>query len=315
MANLKTFKQAISRVFIVLILISLCCILFLTGRFAYNELFLKSSRIDLFQKQISAEINKISKIIESAEKIPQDLAYILEFQNVDETEIKILLESVLFNTPELVGTAIAYEPYQFYPDSMYYAPYLYRNNDVNTFTYLNSPEYNYFYKDWYLVPKTLLRSTWSEPYFDQGGGNLLMSTYSVPFYKYDGLNEKFNGIVTVDVSVEWLTKAIEAFGKEWNGESLLISENGTIVSAPDHRWIFNETIFSLSSEMNLPVLREIGRDLQNGESGIQYIDQFQNTKDWIVFYSHIKINKWGFIFLMKQENLSDKKINLNEKEN
>ena len=51
------------------------------------------------------------------------------------------------------------------------------------FSNLNGDEYNYFYKDWYLIPKTLNQPVWSEPYFDIGGGNLLMSTYSVPIYK------------------------------------------------------------------------------------------------------------------------------------
>ena len=303
MMSIKNIKKRILKTFFIVILTSCALLLLFVGKLLYNELFNKYSKNELFQNSISSEIKKMSRLIESVQKIPQDLAYILEFHDADDMELKILLESVLFNNEELFGSAIAYEPYQFDEDSLYFAPYVYRSEDINIYTHLNDPEYNYFYKDWYLVPKTLLKPTWSEPYYDEGGGNLLMSTYSVPFYKFDGYKEKFNGIVTVDVSIEWLTKAVESMGKLWNGYTILISENGTVVYAPFKDWIYNETIFSLAAEWNLPVLREVGRELQKGNSGIKHINEFEMKKNWRVFYSSININKWGLVLLLPEEEL------------
>lgn len=303
MTIIRNIKRTISKIFITVIIIFSGLFLLFIGKKAYNEFFKKRSRVELFQSRISAEIKKISRIIESVQRTPQDLAYILEFQDIDNMEMRILLESVLFNTPELIGCAIAFEPYQFHKDSMYYAPYLYRSGDVNIYTDLNDPEYDYIHKDWYLVPKTLMKPTWSEPYYDTGGGTVLMSTYSVPFYKIENYKEKFKGIVTVDVSVEWLTGAVKAMGANWNGHAILMSENGTIITSPYKDWTYNETIFTLASEMNLPVLREIGRELQKGKSGLKQINTFENQKDWWVFYSPININKWGFIFLIQKDKL------------
>lgn len=303
MISIKNIKTGIMKSFFILILTTFALLVLFTGKIVYNELFKKSSKIELFQNRISSEIKKISRLIESVQKIPQDLAYILEFHDVDDLEMKILLESVLFNNEELFGSAIAFEPYQYDQDSLYFASYVYRNKNTNIYTHLNDPEYNYFYQDWYLVPKTLLKPTWSEPYYDEGGGNLLMSTYSVPFYKFDGYKEYFNGIVTVDVSIEWLTLAVESMKETWNGHTILISENGTVVSAPFKDWIYNETIFSLAAEMDLPVLREVGRELQRGNSGIKKINEFEMKKNWRVFYSSIHVNKWGLILLLPEEEL------------
>jgi len=83
----------------------------------------------------------------------------------------------------------------------------------------------------------------------------------------------------------------------------LISENGTIIYAPNQDWTYNETIFTLADEMNLPLLREIGRELQKGKSGIKKIDKFENQKDWWIFYSSVRVNKWGFIFLIQKDQL------------
>jgi sigma-B regulation protein RsbU (phosphoserine phosphatase) len=255
---------------------------------------------------MTAIVKKMSRLIEFVQKIPQDLVYILEFQDVDEQEMKILLESVLFNNLEICGSAIAFEPNQFYKDSLYHATYVYRKGDRNIYTNLNGPEYNYFNKEWYQLPKTLMKPTWSEPYFDAGGGNIFMSTYSIPFSKFDGYREEFKGIVTVDVSIEELKRNVQSLGKLWNCYTILVSGKGTVLSAPYEDWIFKESIFTLASKLNVPVFSEIGSDLQKGISGMKNIGRFENQNDWLVFYAIIPTNQWGLIMLLPRNDIKKK---------
>lgn len=303
MSSIKDIKASALSIIIILLSILGCYVLFFAGELAYKEIFKKNIRIEYHKERLVSEIKRINTIMEAAQRTPQDLAYILEFHDAELAELNILMKSVLFNNEELFGGAIAYEPYMYNKDSLYYSPYVFRDADSIVSTNLNNPDYNYFYKDWYLIPKTLKKPVWSEPYFDEGGGNMLMSTYSVPFFKFDGNKEVFQGIVTVDVSIEWLKNAVESIGKVINGQAILISENGTIISAPDKNWVYNETIFTLASEMNLPVLREIGRDLQKGISGVKEINEFRKRKNWMAFYSSVKVNKWGLILLIPENKL------------
>ncbi|EKD30792.1 MAG: Protein serine/threonine phosphatase [uncultured bacterium] len=303
MSSINNIKANSLRVIIIVLSIFGCYILFFAGEMAYKEIFRKKLRIEYHKERLLAEVKRINTIMESAQKTPQDLAYIMEFHNAGLEEMNILMQSVLFNNEELFGGAIAFEPYKFNKDSLYFSPYVFRSADSIVNTNLNDPDYNYFYKDWYLIPKTLKKPVWSEPYFDEGGGNTLMSTYSVPFYKFDGNKEIFQGIVTVDVSIEWLKEAVESIGNVMKGHAILISENGTIIAAQDKNWIYNETIFSLATEMNLPVLREIGRELQKGISGIKEISVFHKSKDWVAFYSSVKVNKWGMLLLIPESQL------------
>ena len=54
-----------------------------------------------------------------------------------------------------------------------FAPYAFR--DGNTLKHINIGDnnYPYIYLDWYQVPKELERAVWSEPYFDEGAGNIM----------------------------------------------------------------------------------------------------------------------------------------------
>ena len=60
--------------------------------------------------------------------------------------------------------------------------------------------------DWYQIPKLLNESYWSEPYYDDGGGEMMMTTYSKPLYDEYG---NLYAIITADLSLEWLTDLVE----------------------------------------------------------------------------------------------------------
>ena len=282
MISAKDLKRKVSKIIFVAVFVCFSLIIVLAGSLIYNGIYKKHSRVELFHNRMTAIVKKMSRLIEFVQKIPQDLVYILEFQDVDEQEMKILLESVLFNNLEICGSAIAFEPNQFYRDSLYHATYVYRKGDRNIYTNLNGPVYNYFNKEWYHLPKTLMKPTWSEPYFDAGGGNIFMSTYSIPFSKFDGYKEEFKGIVTVDVSIEELKRNVQSLGKLWNCHAILISEKGTVLSAPFEEWIFKESIFTLAAKLSVPVFSEIGNDLQKGISGTRNIGRFENQDDLLV---------------------------------
>ncbi len=51
---------------------------------------------------------------------------------------------------------------------------------------------------------------WTDPYFDEGAGNTIMTTYARPFFERGGETaaSKVKGIVTADVSLEWLTNLV-----------------------------------------------------------------------------------------------------------
>lgn len=301
-----SIKRALLGVLVIFSAVFCIILICRAGEMAYKVIFKRKIRVEYFKEQLAAEIKRMNTVITAAQNTPVDLANILEFHPTSETEMRILQESVLFNSEELYGCAVAFEPYTYNKDSLYCSFYAFRENDSLIFTNLNNPAYEYFYKDWYLIAKTLNQPVWSEPYYDTGGGNKLMTTYSVPFFQFMGNGEKFAGVVTIDVSIEWLADAVTSVGKMLKTKAALISENGTILSAPNRDLIYSETIYSVAEERNLPVLRETGRALKQGKSGVK--KAYDGDQAWYIFYSPVPANRWGFMLFIPEEELLEREI-------
>ena len=95
-------------------------------------------------------------------------------------EMYSVVRRLLELNPNIIGSTVAFEP-DFYPQKgKQFSPYAYRGADSTILTkQLGSDNYEYHYMDWYLIPKLLKSNCWSEPYYDQGGGEQMMTTYSI----------------------------------------------------------------------------------------------------------------------------------------
>ncbi|MEM1060096.1 MAG: cache domain-containing protein [Verrucomicrobiota bacterium] len=111
------------------------------------------------------------------------------------TAMKAYLEA----NPQIYGIAYAPPPP---PEGEPVPPslYVYRHEGKLDTRLLKLPEYNYPADEWYAKPKQEQRPIWTHPYFDKGGGDIWMQTYSVPLY-LDGDKARFWGILTSDLPV------------------------------------------------------------------------------------------------------------------
>jgi phosphoserine phosphatase RsbU/P len=254
------------------------------------------------QQMLLKDTERMNLFVKSIQKVPKEIATILGLQKLRKEEIKIVLSSILLNSPELYGSAVAYEPYAFDRKSYYASSYVYRKDGAVQYITLDDPEYDYFHKDWYLLPKILQKPVWVEPYFDEGGGGIFMTTYAVPFSFFNGVKATFTGVATVDVSIKWLTRYFMANKKlPHKGFVMLLSGDGTILSAPNKDWVVNQTIFSLAVSLQIPELRKVGRDLQEGKSGVASLTSRLNQKAMKIFYAVVPANKWGILYIIPDE--------------
>ncbi len=290
------------------ILIS-CSALFL-GIFGYNYLFSKrmiTENISENAKNLTrATVNEVDSILYRVQKVPQGVASLLEHNTFDKDELLNILYSAVESNAEIYGATISFEPYAFDPESLYFAPYYCRKKDNPELTYLGGEFYQYFYLDWYQIPKEIEMPVWSEPYYDDGGGNILMATYSVPFYRNVGGQRKFTGVVTADVSLMWLQEMVSSIKIAKSGYGFLISRNGTFVTHPHNKLIMNETIFSLAEETGNGQLREIGRSMVKGEDDfVSFFSMVNEKKSWLS-YAPLASSGWSLgVIFPREELLSD----------
>ena len=244
-------------------------------------------------------VNRIETVLAAVKKIPENVSGFLDAGELDGERLKGLLKTVVINNPEIYGCGVAYEPYAFDPKSLYYAPYFAKEKTGLTFYNLGSETYRYFYMDWYQIPRELGRPSWSEPYFD----DIVMSTYSVPFYSKGPGGKVFRGVVQADISLQWLADIVSSVKVLKTGDAYLISRNGTIITHPRKELIMNETLFTVAEARHDPALREIGRKMVRGEKGfVPFISIARNKKAWM-YYAPVPSTGWSLAVVFPEDEL------------
>ena len=110
---------------------------------------------------------------------------------LEDAAIYTFLEQILTDHPEVFGTTLAFDPtYATRP----LAPYAYRGATGLLRKDLTLNGYDYANQPWFTQPVQTMAAVWSEPYFDAGGGDINMVTYSAPVVK-DGV---IIGVLTAD---------------------------------------------------------------------------------------------------------------------
>lgn len=250
-----------------------------------------------------ATVFRIEAVLRGVEKIPRGLADVVQGGGGHPRELPQLLQDTVRHNPEIFGSAIAFEPYAFAPGRLYFAPYCYRHREQTLLTYLGGDDYRYFNMDWYQIPRELRRPLWSEPYFDKGGADIVLATYSVPFFRPGGGVEPLLGVVTADVSLTWLQKLVGSVSVYRSGYAFLVSANGVLVTHPDSRLVMRESLFSLAEERRDPELRRIGRLMVQGGRGFRPFTDFASGRPAWLAYEPLPLSGWSLGVVFPAEEL------------
>jgi phosphoserine phosphatase RsbU/P len=286
---------------------SFSSILIFSAVFIYNyrysrEIILKNQEKDARNLALVA-VNRIETMLNGVEKVPQNLADFLEKSSYGKEELLSLQKALVEHNQGIFGSAVAFEPYAFNKKFSCFVPYFFKKATKIEYTQLGQESYAYLEADWYQIPRELNTPQWSEPYYDEGGGNILMTTYSVPFFQEKGGNRRFRGIVTADVSLEWLQEIVSSIKILKTGYGFLISKNGTLVTHPSKELIMNATIFGLAEALGDRHLREIGRKMIKGESGSTPFQDPISSKECRLVYAPIPSTGWSLAVLFPLDEL------------
>lgn len=247
--------------------------------------------------------NKIEKILKSVEKITESIAVVLEQTSVTDSELDSLIKTIVKNNNEISGCAAAFEPFKYSSSLQKHAPYYFKDGLQITKTNLADESLEYFYYDWYQIPKLLNHSIWNEPYFDEGGNGKLKSSFSVPFYKGEHTSKNMTGIVTVNISLDWLQDIIGHIKIYETGYAFLVSNRGTFITNPNKNMILNESIFSVAEEKEQQELRTIGRKMIKGGDGFVFVPQFIDKEDCWISFAPLRSISWSVAVVIPQEEL------------
>jgi sigma-B regulation protein RsbU (phosphoserine phosphatase) len=211
--------------------------------------------------------SRIEAVLHAVEPLPQWLARHVAGERLSEPEISRLLQDELRASPHIYGSAVAFAPGEFSNEAKLAAPYVYRKDGRLQYVNLADGNYDYVSQDWYLIPRETRQAIWTDPYFDEGGGEAMMCSYCVPFFREADGQSTFAGVATADVQLEHMVQIVSSIKLYQSGYAFLLSQNGQIISHPNQDYVFKESIFSLADESGDKQWREIGRKMLRGGEG------------------------------------------------
>lgn len=246
-------------------------------------------------EQVQHQAAEISMYLSKVEGIANTTAMLLSFNpNVTEDKVSRFLQAIVSENNIIYGAAVAYEPGT-YPGKNLFAPYVYREG--NELLYLDIAAEAYDYTEpqwqWWNGPKVTRTSLWTNPYYDEGAGDVFMVTYSTPFYH----DEKFRGVTTIDIDITELHESLALEG--------LSSEDYAIITNTGHfayhykYELIGQSIFELAQKFKTPQASEFARLLTTGEGGI-----FEYTvagKKILSFYAPVGHFGWSFAIRVSEQ--------------
>ena len=255
-------------------------------RMAANKM--REEATDRAHSELSNTIHQIDAVLHAVEIAIENTAWIVPHRLSSPEFMYDITERLLQNNEFIYGCAVAFEPDYFGSEGRYFSPYSYRNeNGEIKSKQLGSETYDYHYMDWYQIPKLLNKPYWSEPYYDDGGGEKMMTTYSKPLYDSEG---KLYAIITADMSLEWLTDLVGGIKAFENSYNLMVSRNASYIVHPDHDLLLNETIFSSTYGDDDESLKKLQDDMMNCRAG--EVLRNKGGEKFFVFYSPVETTQW-----------------------
>ena len=284
------FRKSISGRLMVRVLIVSAIIFTLTFtvflRMAANKM--REEATEHAHSELTSTIHQIDAVLHAVEIAVENTAWIVPNRLSSPDFLYDVTERLLQNNEFVYGCAVAFEPDFFPSQGHYFSPYSYRdeNGEIKSMQ-LGTDTYDYHYMDWYQIPKLLNKPYWSEPYYDDGGGEKMMTTYSKPLYDSEG---KLYAIITADLSLEWLTDLVGGIKAFENSYNLMVSRNASYIVHPDHNLLLNETIFSSTYGDDDESLKKLQDDMMNCRAG--EVLRNKGGEKFFVFYSPVETTQW-----------------------
>ncbi len=236
-----------------------------------------------------------------AAAVAEATARFMETQpDLSERQIYSQLRANVAQIPAIYGAAMAFEPGSYKADDSLYSPYVHRDGQAMREMNITREVYDWYGDEqwqWFRLPKRLEHGVWTDPYFDEGAGNVLMVTYSAPFFR-DG---RFRGVTTVDVMLPTLQESI---GREILAglDFIILTKAGQYVYSRTEGDIMSRTIFEVAAEASRPDVASAAASMVSGRTGVTALEggwAGWNETQW-VFYAPIQSTEWAFAALVPE---------------
>lgn len=259
-----------------------------------------------FAARYDVELSAIAQVARSA------AAFISAHPDLTDDEVYEIASRNVVQRPLIYGSCIAFEPT---PSRARFAPYVYRGSGatpggpdsraaLRRMDVATAYDYTAERWDWYVIPKQIGKDVWTEPFFDEGAGDILMCTFTAPFFDREGA---FRGVATVDVPLDRLQDALSV-GKRTIlrlGRSetfIILSKRGMIISSENTEAVGRLNAFDWARSIRRDDLLELGHRMVSGQTGTARLPAWgvnpatgmADTAKQFIYFAPIPSTGWSF---------------------
>jgi len=284
-----------------------CTSLIFLAALGYNYYASRGKALDDLRKSTTllsrAAAEHIESVLGGARKVPLALAESLRGRPFREEKLLHLIEGFVLSSPEVFGSTVAFAPHAFDPEKRYFAPYFKRKDGSVRFKWLGGEEYDYFTMEWYRLARDRGEPLWTEPYYDKGGGNILMTSYVVPVFRTRNGERKFMAVVTADISLEWLRDVMRTVQPVKGSHAFLVSRQGAFLTPPGQKTGL-ERLQQLSplAPGNSDLERAV-RDILAAREGFVELGRFLDEKPVWLYHVPLTALGWSMVVVIPEADI------------
>lgn len=252
------------------------------------------------ESQMETTKARIMDVINQAEAAVRNSVWIAQWCLEVPDSMGRVTQRIVQDNPVVVGSTVAFVPG--YNKQGLFAPYSYREEGTGLIKLktLATAEYDYPSQEWFTKPIELDAGYWSEPYIDEGGGDMLMTTYSLPLRDAKG---NVAAVITADISLDWLNELVGNISVYPNAYSVLLSRSGQVMVCPVETLVMNTSIQEIqeSSMADNEAFRNISHSMLSGESGNIRITNQGITSQ--VYFSPVERTGWSMSIVIPESEI------------
>ena len=264
-------------------------------QYVSSQRMLKREASQRAESELRATRNQIMDVVDQAEAAVHNSIWIARWCLDYPDSLVVVSRRIVEENPSVMGSTFALVP-GYDKNHPLFSPYVCRSpeGDIEIKS-LATEEYDYPSQEWFTEPLNYGIGYWSEPYVDTGGGNVLMTTYSVPVTDESG---RIAAVLTADVSLDWLTDLVGSVRVYPNAFSVMISREGTIMVSPVEEFNMQRSIQDYAKgARDTANFNILAAAMLKGKSGNLVLGQRRRERT-SVFYGPVEKTGWSMAIVI-----------------
>ena len=294
----KLFKKSTGLGFLVVIVTVLTLEATSIIQYIFSQKIIREEATSRAESELEVTRLQILDVVDQAEAAVRNSVWIARWCLDVPDSLHVVARRIVQNNPVVVGSTVALVP-NYVSQHPLFAPYACREGDRVIIKSLATAEYDYPSQEWFTKPIELDEGYWSEPYIDEGGGEILMTTYSLPIKDSNGHTA---AVVTADVSLEWLNEMVGDAQVYPNSFGIILSRAGKIMVSPVETLTMQSTAQDYGRQVDDRELYEgLVSSMLAGQSG--NIEFRQKGRVSHVFFGPMERTGWSMSIVIPDDEI------------